>query len=156
MDSGFYLVTRNIVDSFLSRRDQLQCLVWEAQAIGYWLKNVSNLTTFADNKRILHRREGFSSQTEASQRKEICHSVVGIHQSYPEWMRLFWRVYLREESVDGYDVPPISYDCKYPIGMDISAYRNPRLFNLWYSDLKPCKDNPTWDRGKVYKGRGGV
>ena len=72
------------------------CFVWESQAIGYWVKNISNLTTFADNTRLLHRQTGFSSKKDVEKRKEICHSVLAIHKSYPEWMRLYWSIYLNE------------------------------------------------------------
>lgn len=152
LDEGFFLVSRNVVNSFLSRRETLQCHVWESQAIGYWLKNVSDLTTFGDNKRLIHQA-GFTSESEVAKRTEICHTFVGIHQSYPKKMRLFWSVYQREERQVVYKVPPISYECQYPIAMDIMAFRNDKF---WFAELKPCKDNPTWNRGNEYKGREGA
>lgn len=152
MDESFYLLSKGVVDSILSRRDTLECSPWESQAIGYWLKKVANLTTFGDNKRLLHQHQtGFTEVTEVTKRKEICRSVVGIHRSYPEKMRLYWSVYKREVKPDVYEVPPISYGCQFPISMDIMAWRKNKA---WFAELKPCKDNPTWNKGKVYMGRG--
>ena len=138
--------------SFLSRKDTLLCHVWESQAIGYWIKSISNITTFADNKRLLHTRSGFNSEKDISLRTEICDSFLGIHQSYPEKMRAFWRVYEKEnKNITNY-APPVTYDCKYPLAMDYKTWNG---HSLWFSEPKPCKDNPIWDRNGEYKGRRG-
>ena len=153
LDEAFYLVSSDIVESFLSRRDSLFCHVWESQAIGYWIKNISNLTTFADNKRLLHiSQEGFSSEKDVVNRKEICYSVLAIHQSYPEKMRMLWRAYEKENKPIAYQVPSISYNCKYPLAMDYMFFRNDKL---WFAEPKLCKDNPIWHRSGEYKGRKG-
>ncbi len=146
LDEAFYLVSKDIVESFLSRRDTLVCHVWESQAIGYWLKNISNLTTFSDNKRLLHLG------LEKDVKREICHSFLAIHKSYPETMRKFWGIYEKEAKPLAYHVPPISYNCEYSIAMDYMVWKNKKL---WFSEAKLCKDNPTWNREGEYKGRRG-
>ena len=152
MDEAFYLVTKDIVMSFLSRRDTLLCSVWESQAIGYWIKDIQNIKTFADNGRIIHLGTGFNSKKNVLRRKEICHSVLAVHKSYPNKMRVFWRIYQKEDKTTSSHVPPISYDCQYPLAMDYMVWRESKL---WFSELKLCKDNPTWNRHGEYKGRQG-
>ncbi len=141
------------MESFLSRRDTLVCNIWESQSIGYWLKNISNLMTFADNKRLLHEETGLGSGSSEIFRKEICHSFLGIHKSYPRKMRKLWSIYEKEEKPIAYKVPFMSYKCKYPIAMDIFVWKNNKV---WFSELKLCKDNPIWDSNRVYKGREGT
>ena len=140
------------MESFLDRRDSLVCHVWESQAIGYWIKNISNLKTFADNERILHHQTGFSSKEDVIKRNEICHSVLAIHKSYPEMMRMYWAIFEKENKITPSKVPPISYNCEYPLAMDYMVWRDT---SLWFSEPKLCKDNPIWDRGEEYKGRQG-
>ena len=150
LDESFYLISKDIVESFLSRKDFLMCNVWESQSIGYWLKIISSLTTFTDNKRLLHHQSGFDSENEIQEKKEVCHSLLGIHESHPEKMRSFWSIYKKEKKNDAYHVPPISYDCKYQIEMDYSVWNGDKF---WFSEPKPCKDNPIWGRVGEYKGR---
>ncbi|CAB3999200.1 Hypothetical predicted protein, partial [Paramuricea clavata] len=152
LDEAFYLVSKDIVESYLSRRDTLVCHVWESQAIGYWTKNISDLTTFADNKRLLHMQTGFSSEQKVLKRTAICHSVLAIHKSYPEKMRLFWSIYEKEDKPVAYQEVKISYGCRYPLAMD---YRTWGKKSIWFSEPKLCKDNPIWDRNGEYKGRQG-
>ena len=150
LDESFYLTSKDIVQSFLRRKDILMCNVWESQSIGYWLKIISNLTTFTDNKRLLHDRSEFDSEKDLQEKKEVCHSHLGIHESYPEKMKSFWSMYEKEKKNVAYHVPPISYDCKYQIEMDYTVWHGNEL---WFSEPKPCKDNPIWDRVGEYKGR---
>ena len=136
------------MDSFLSRRDTLLCHVWESQAIGYWLKNISNLITFSDNKRLLHGET--ASENDVANRREICHSFLGIHKSYPPKMRSSWSIYEKEEKPIAYKVPLVSYKCEHPIAMDHMVWKNEKI---WFSEPKLCKDNPVWGREGEYKGR---
>ena len=138
------------MESFLSRRDTLVCNIWESQSIGYWLKNISNLKTFADNERLLHHQTGLENG--AGNRREICHSFLGIHKSYPEKMRTFWGIYKKETKLRAYHVPPITYNCKYSIAMDIMVWKKNKI---WFSELKLCKDNPIGNSNREYKGRQG-
>ncbi len=150
LDESFYLVSKDIVESVISRRDSLVCNVWESQSIGYWLKDIPNLATFSDNKRLLHHQTGLGNG--GGKRTEICHSFLGIHQSYPEKMRTFWGIYEKEDKPLAYQVPPITYNCKYSIAMDYMAWKNNKF---WFSELKLCKDNPIWNSNRDYKGRQG-
>ena len=151
LDESFYLVSEDIAHSYLNRRDSLECFVWESQAIGYWIKNISNLTTFADNRRLLHIK-GLGSKKDVAKRNEICQSVLAIHQSYPEMMRMYWSIYEIESKTIPYKVPPISYNCKFPLAMD---YKYFSVKSIWFSEPKLCKDNPIWNRDGEYKGRQG-
>ena len=139
-----------MVQSFLSRRDTLVCHVWESQAIGYWIKNISNITTFGDNKRLLHRRSWFNSKKKMANKKGICHSLIGIHQSYPGKMRTLWSIYKKEKKNIPYHVPPISYNCEYRLAMNYMIWIDKKR---WFSEPKLCKDNPIWDRDGEYRGR---
>ena len=141
------------MESFVSRGDTLLCHVFESQAIGYWIKDISNLITFADNKRLLHMSQGgFSSEKEVVKRGEICHSIIGIHQSFPEKMRMYWRTYENESKPVAYQMPSISYNCKYPLAMDYMFFRHNKFF---FAKPKLCKDKPMWNRSGEYKGRHG-
>ncbi len=147
LDESFYLVSKDIVESILNRRDTLVCNIWESQSIGYWLKNISNLKTFSDNKRLLYLKT-----PGADKRREICHSLIGIHKSYPEKMRTFWGIYEKEAKPLAYQVPPITYNCKNSIWMDIMAFKHDKF---WFCGLKLCKDNPIWNPNREYKGAQG-
>ena len=149
-------MTSDIVESFLKRKDNLTCHVWESQSVGYWLKAISNLTTFTDNGRLVHLRSSsndFSSDEIVEKRNEICHSILGLHQSYPDQMRLYWSVYEREDNITQYKIPKVIYNCQYKTNMNYMVWEDDKK---WFSEPKPCKDNPTWRDEKEFVGRDGT
>ena len=132
------------------------CNPWEGQSIGFWLKKITNLTTFSDNGRLVHMRstsQQFSSDKVVKLRKEICHSLLGLHQSYPDQMRLYWQIYEKEDKVKQYVIPPTSYHCVHQINVNYMAWKpNPQ----WFAPPRPCRDNPIWSTGQKYVGREGT
>ncbi|XP_046863750.1 uncharacterized protein LOC124457562 [Xenia sp. Carnegie-2017] len=152
LDESFLLMSSDIVKSFLRRKNTLKCLVWESQSIGYWLKDISNLTTFSDNSRLIHRRSSslnFKSDKDVKKRSEICHSVLGLHQSYPDKMRLYWSIYEKEVKLKQYAISKVAYICKFKPNVNYMAWKNEEL---WFSEPKPCKNNPIWRVANEYLG----
>ena len=119
------------------------------QAIATWLNNVTNVTTFVDNKRLA--QFGISSG-EIAKRKEVCQTLLGIHQSYPEQMKFYWDIYQKENRSIVYHPPPVEYPCPFPRKFDYKAF----LGTEGYHDMKLCKDNPTWSSMPYVKGRQGT
>ena len=76
-------------------------------------------------------------------------TALGIHKSYPEEMKIYWYVYLKEPK-DQYKVPPVAYPCH------LKPVLNYKVFvKRWFAEPKPCKDNPVWGSSDYYIGRGG-
>ena len=148
IDEGFIILTKDLVSSILDRvNTTLLCHPYGGQAIGMWLKDVPNLQTFGDNKRLFHLR--YDSKEKAAKRKEICNTALGIHQSYPEEMKIYWKVFKNEEPADQ-NVPPVAFPCRLPLGINYRIYSG-----KYFAVPKPCKDKPIWDRGEYFIGRQG-
>ena len=148
IDEGFIILTKDLVKSILDRvNTTLPCHPYGGQAIGMWLKNVSNLQTFGDNKRLFHLR--FDSKEKAAKRNEICSTALGVHQSYPEEMKIYWDVFKNEKPTN-HSVPPIVFPCRFPPGINYKIFGG-----RYFAEPKPCKDKPIWERGEYFKGRHG-
>ena len=142
-DEAFIIITRDLVQSFLDRKNStLLCQAYGDQSIGLWLNAIPTFTKFAD-KRLgdLRPREKIKVRTG----HEICLGKIGIHKSYPEYMRLYWNISQHENKNIKAEVPPESFDCKFPHGIDENKY-GPRFAP------KLCKDNPVWNFGEFFQG----
>ena len=148
IDEGFIILTKDLVKSILDRvNTTLPCHPFGDQALGMWLKNVSNLQAFGDNKRLFHF--GFDSKEKAAKRDEICTTALGIHQSYPEEMKIYWDVFQNEKPTN-HSVPPIVFPCHFPLDINYKVYGR-----KYFAEPKLCKEKPIWERGKHFKGRQG-
>lgn len=146
IDEGFIIVTSDIIQSFLSRANTtLLCHPSGTQALAIWLRNISGLRMFGDNKRIFQSLKDFE-KTER-RKNEMCRKVLAVHQSYPDTMKSFWRTYVREGK-RSYAVPKIVFPCNLPPVYDYRASRG-----KWFAVPKLCRDLPVWNRGKYFKGR---
>ena len=146
IDEGFIIMSSDLIKNFLSKiNTTLLCHPFGGQNIGIWL-NGMNVTRFGDNKRLFHLR--FESKVKASKRTEICHTALGIHRSYPEEMRLYWRIYQKEDKNVSYEIPKISFPCRLPPGLNYKV-----MFKKYFAKPKLCRDNPIRDRGEYFKGR---
>ncbi|CAB4044671.1 Hypothetical predicted protein [Paramuricea clavata] len=76
---------------------------------------------------------------------EICQTKLAIHNAYPEEMRLFWNISQHENKNVKPEIPPVTFNCELPHGIDVKSIRPPR-------EPKLCKDNPVWDFGEYWKG----
>ena len=72
------------------------------QALGMWLKDVPNLQRFGENKRF---HLSYDSKEEAAKRNEICDTALGIHKSYPEEMKIYWKVFQTKEPSNPFVLP---------------------------------------------------
>ena len=146
IDEGFIIISNDVVQNFLSKvNTTLLCHPFGGQNIGIWLNDMPDVTTFGDNKRLFHLN--YDSNEKAAKRKEICHTALGIHKSYPEKMRLYWKVFLKEDNVT-YEVPPVVFPCRIPRGINYKVFGKP-----YFAEPKLCKKNPIWKRGEFWKGR---
>lgn len=80
-------------------------------------------------------------------------SILGLHQSYPDQMRLCWSSYEREDNITHYKIPEVVYNCRYKTNMNYMVWENDKQ---WFSEPKPCKANPTWRDEKEFVGRDGA
>ena len=143
------IVTRDLTEYFLSQLNTtLLCHPYADQAMGLWLNDFPNLQTFADNERIFHSH--FDSKEKAVKRHEICNTTLAIHQSYPKEMKIYWNVYLREKN-ETHNVPAIVFPCNLPRHVNYTVFRG----SMYFAKPILCKDNPVWNRGERYIGRGG-
>ena len=144
LDEAFILLTSDLIRSILARKDTtLLCHPFADQSIGLWMNSVPNLLTFADSNRLGDPRR--LEKIKLQKGREICHTKLGIHKSYPDDMRHWWNTYLHEEKQVNPQVPPISYSCHLPIGINESKYGGPYTPKL-------CKDRPIWNFGEFFKG----
>ena len=60
-------------------------------------------------------------------------------------MELYWNISQHENKGIKPEVPPETFDCKFPFGIDENKY-GPRFAP------KLCKDNPVWNFGEYFKG----
>ena len=142
-DEAFIIITKDLIQSFLDRKNStLLCQPYGDQSIGMWLNAISTLTKFED-KRLgdLKPREKIKTRNG----HETCQSKLGIHKSYPEEMKLYWNISQHENKDIKPEVPPETFDCKFPFGIDENKYGArfaPKL----------CKDNPVWNFGEYHQG----
>ena len=152
IDQGFMLVSQDITERLVQRIENgtLPCSPWLDQAFATWMNDYPDIIMLGDNKRLAHDLEKmrlYTGEDEMKGRKEICQTYLGIHQSYPEEMRMYWSVYQQEKKLP-YNVPHLKYNCAAKRMFD-----HKRMLPAWNFKQKPCKDNPIWGKGEVFYGR---
>ena len=149
IDEGFIIISNDVVQNILSKVDTtLLCHPFGGQNIGIWLNDMPDVTTFGDNNRLFHLN--YDSKEKAAKRKEVCHSALGIHKSYPEEMRLYWKIFLNENKNVTYEIPPIAFPCRHPRGINYKVFEG-----QYFAEPILCKNNPIWEKGEFFKGRQG-
>ena len=107
------------------------------------------VTWFGDGR--VHHDPPASFLYEFMQRKEICHTYLSLHGSYPAEMRAFRRLIEKERRSIGtdYDIPPIVDLC--PFRRD--SFDWSMMTGQFHTMPRPCKDEPIWVSKRVYQGR---
>eukprot|EP00794_Sanderia_malayensis_P009818 gene9818-10825_t len=153
IDEGFMILSVDLVLEFLRDRDQLLCHKFGDQAVAMWIyrsMNIEPITWFADNR--IHHDPPASYILEFKHRKEICHTFLNLHGTYPSEMEVFQKIVSREKRNLGtsYDIPPVIDNCPYSREVFYWGMMGARYF----ARPVPCKDEPTWVRASSYVGRG--
>ena len=153
MDEGFVILSADLLQEIVQRNNSLCCHPYGDQMIAMWLYRLEtegyNITYFADNNRILHRRKGFQPKL------DFCSTMLGIHQAYPTQMRKYWNLTSPTWYKTNFEFQPrkkyLQY-CQFPRGWDWRL-----LWPLYRHDPKPCwEDNASWpalENFTIHQGR---
>ncbi|KAJ7387820.1 hypothetical protein OS493_001166 [Desmophyllum pertusum] len=157
IDEGFIIVSIDLAKEFMKRNNSMCCHPMGGQMIGMWVNRLEyegyDVTYFADNDRLMHYRSHLKTVDQ-----NLCKGILGIHETYPEYMHQFWNV--TKDSwfsikTDGFKkVARKEYKdyCSQPKGWDW------RVLNaFWKHEPKPCWQPgvhwPELDQYKSHKGR---
>jgi len=147
VDEGFVIVSNDLAETFLREQNTtLMCHPYGDQAMAMWINNIPGVTYFGD-ARVHH---GVVKREKILQ-YNICQHFLALHGSYPVDVELFWQHYLSKGAMTNYTTPPITYPC----GSMNKTYNHTGFEGVYFAEPKPCKKNPTWNKGEFYVGRGG-
>ena len=152
IDEGLMILSADLVHEFLRDKDKLLCHKYGDQAMAMWIYRSMKrepVTWFGDAR--VHHDPPASFLFEFRQRKEICHTYLSLHGSYPTEMREFMRIIEKERRNFGtdYTIPPI---------VDVCPFRRENfnwdmMTGQFHTRPRPCKDEPIWVSKHVYRGR---
>ena len=90
-EESMLLFSRDLVQYFLSQKPHtMRCHPWADQMIGVWTTDLDENELFRHDSR-LHHTPIVDQAPELRQLKNICIPYIGVHGTYPEDMRLFWK-----------------------------------------------------------------
>lgn len=153
IDEGWVMLTEDLVRTFLKTKSTLQCSRFADQALAMWIYDLMKKKTILwyGDIRIFHHPPA-ATISEFKIRKELCHTFLSLHGSYPIDMRVFQLIQEREQHFYGhtYDVPPVIDVCPYERNNFNWKWFDPN----YYTEPKPCKQNPIWSNGgELFIGR---
>ena len=103
VDESFLMLSKDIVWNILERMSStLQCYQYDAVAL--WIKESGlNITYFSDNFRVHYKGLDVVSSSAL-----LCEDYLGIHNTYPDYMRQYWDIESRklERRSLRYKTPP--------------------------------------------------
>jgi len=157
VDDGFMILSRDIIEEVLGRLNTtLVCSAFGDQAVASWIQESSkDIIYFLDNSRIIHQ-EVTSYMGNKYLIPNICNTYLGLHGTYPDYMRKYWKLYIDEHHAYGrdYSIPaitPFEYACEHSKDFNFEVFEPP-----YYSERKLCKYNPTFKgSNEQYLGREG-
>lgn len=159
VDEGFMILSRDLIDEFLLRLNStLLCSAFGDQAVANWIQESTKgeeIIYFLDNSRIIHQ-EVTSYMGNKYLIPNICNTYLGLHGTYPDYMRKYWKLYTDEKYTYGraYTIPeikPFEYICEHSKDFNFEVFEPP-----YYSERKLCKYNPTFKGSdEQYLGREG-
>lgn len=147
------MLTEDVVRSILKTKSSLMCSRFADQSLAMWIYDLMKkkaITWYGDERIFQHPPS--STINEFKIRKEICHTYLSLHGSYPIEQRVFRLIDEHERRTYGgfYDIPPVIDVCPYA-----KEAFNWKWFDPTYNTVPlPCKNNPIWsDGGEVFLGR---
>ncbi len=121
------------------------CHAYGDQAMAMWINNIPGVTYFGD-PRVHHAAV---KRDKILKYKDICESFIALHGSYPVEVEKFWPHVSSKGTMKNYTVPPVTYPCG-----AMNKTFNYMSFKVRYNAKpRPCRDNPTWNISKFYRGR---
>ena len=141
MDEGFLILGADLVREIAQRNKSLCCHPFGDQMVAMWVNRLEqegvNVTYFADNDRVVHRRKHLKNST-----ANLCENIIGIHQAYPELMVKYWNISKLYKPSSGFyknvGIKKYGDYCKYPKGLDWRAFSR----TFWGYEPKTC-----WEPG---------
>ena len=147
------MLTEDLVRDILKSRDSLPCSRFADQSLAMWIYHLMKqkpITWYGD-ERIFHHPPS-ATVNEFKVRKEICHTYISLHGTYPIEQRVYRLIDLQERQTYGqkYVIPP---------AVDVCPYSRENFNWKWfdptyYTEPVPCGKNPVWSEGgEVFIGR---
>lgn len=162
-EESLILMSRDLMEYFLSQKPHtMRCHPWADQMIGVWTTDlILNDFVFRHDRRV-HHKPIVSEKPQLRNTQNVCHKYIGIHGTYPDDMRLFWKqkgkgfnfssVKERDESIG--NLESNSELCELVHNFNYFVFEPE-----WQYEPKRCIYNPIWDtrkqlvKGGVYAGR---
>lgn len=148
VDEGFLILSADLIQEFMSRKDQLLCHPFGDQTIAIWMNDVKHVIYFHD-PRIFHDVTAHIPEFKLLQ--EVCGTYISLHGSYLHEMLIYWKS-ASKDNQSTYWVPsiqPISNLCPLSTRFDWRAMGGPPYG--W--EPKPCVLKPLWNLGSMHRGR---
>ena len=151
-EESIILFSRDLIELFLGQnpRDML-CHKFADQMIALWRKLVPVKKLYRHDLR-LHHAPPASHIKELFNEDNLCSKFIGLHGTYEEQMRKFWKQRGPSDYPKNATLDDFSSHCKAAENFD---WRN--FDKLWKARPQLCINRPKWDgvKGETYIGRQG-
>ncbi|KAK3746548.1 hypothetical protein QZH41_005605 [Actinostola sp. cb2023] len=145
MDEGFVIISIDLAQEIIKRNNSLCCSPFGGQMIAMWVNLLEHegydVTYFPDNSRLMHYRSYLKKPS-----NDMCKRLLGIHQSYPKYMKLYWNMTkdswysLKKEDFEKVERKEYKDYCSLPKGWDWRV-----LGSFYRKEPKPCwQPGLTW------------
>ena len=156
VDEGFMLLSRDLIDAFVSNKHKLWCHKSGDIAISSWIYDImeNDHVEWFHDVRIHHEPTAADVFERFSKRREICKTYLSVHGVYSKEMRILHviDVNARRETPNSFEIPHIDYNCSY----DRTFFNFNLVPDPWYAVPRPCHERPLWTSTHMYVGRGGA
>lgn len=153
-EESMILLSRDLVERFL---DQNPTLIkghpWADQMIATWVQELNLGKIYNHDTRLHHHPPLINIKNITFHFNNVCRKYIGVHGSYPEHMRLLWKLRQGKEYV-GVKLDEYTEQCDKP-----QVYKWTGFINTWRYKPKKLIEDPVWDTYKqnqdaaVYRGR---
>lgn len=157
VDEGWMILSSDIIDEILERANtSLMCHPYGDQAVAHWLQESElDIIYFMDNRRIIHQ-EVTSRMGNKYLVPDICQRYLGLHGTYPDYMRKYWALITDKANKQKYGrhykirpIKPFEELCFHDKTFSFQLFDDP-----YYAEPKPCKDNPVFiNTDRPFEGR---
>ena len=142
-EESIILLSHDLVEKFLDQDPS--CMMghpWADQMIATWVQDLNLSALYNHDKRLHHGPVLKYLKNIPEMFKDVCTNFIGVHGSYPKYMRLLWTL-RRENQNEVGSLDKHSVKCNFPQVFDWREFSN-----FWKYEPKRLIDNPTWDTSK--------
>ncbi|XP_047133129.1 uncharacterized protein LOC100197483 isoform X1 [Hydra vulgaris] len=153
-DESIILLSRDLIEIFLGQDPEtMLCHKWADQMIGIWI-NTMSLPNFHYRHDIrLYHNPPASFVEKFKNEKNICSTYIGVHGSYPNQMKTFWK----NRGISNFNNKKTLND--HSVYCFYNQYMNWKLFlNEFHAEPTLCINDAHWDgtfEATYYYGRQG-